>query len=353
MPAGLAGTDRMKSALSAPELPVAPDTGGSTDDDLDALADQLNGSPPPRQSRTSKQQQELPADDDTNEPQFPSIDDEGDEPEDSLDDAVETDDDDGDDDAQREALAEAYGIDVSQLAGFSTAKDAENALALMDQRFAADAGLEDDYQEPVPRRGQQQPQQFTPAELEQLALELDEWEATEPSHKNFTAVQKSHNAVLQEVGFLRQALGQIYHQQLERERQSRVSEFNSTLDRMKSPLFGAGSKLTPLQQRNRAKLSQDINAFAAGRQQLGQPLPAMAQLVDRVTAFSFRNQLAKQQQRTQQQPTNGRSPRPKLGNPGRGKSRKDNGRAEDWDGDFEDNPALHKLYQQFQETSGG
>lgn len=350
MPAGLAASDRIKDAISAPSLPVAPDSGGSTDEDLDALADQLSSGRREPPARHTKQ----PPEDDAgaHEPQFPSFDDAGDEPEEPIDDAAETDDGDGDDDAaQREALAELYDIDVSQLAGFTSAKDAEAALALLDQRSALPSEADDQYYEPAPQQRGQQPQQYTPAELEQLALELDEWEETEPSRKNFTAVQKSHNAILQEVTFLRSAIGTMYREQLNRERQQRVSDFHSTVDRMKSPLFGASSKMTPLQQRNRAKLAQDVDTFVAGRQQQRLAVPSMQQLVDRVTAFSFRNAVAKQQTRTQQQ--NGRPGRPQLGSPGRGKSRKDNGRMEDWDGEFEDNPALHKLYANLQEASGG
>lgn len=366
MAVGMSGGNTIKQAINAPELPVADDD-LSTDEGLDALANEFESSPPPRRSppKQSRSAGKSSASDNT-KPKFPSYDDlddsdqEFDEP--SLDDAADSDvgdDDETDDEAERQALADAYGLDVEQLSGFSTAKDAEAALALMDAQFSAAQRQQQGNQQqwdPQWQPVQQQPTQQQPAQqqiaaqLAELELQLEEWDKDDPLAKNFSAIKGAINPMVKEVQFLRQAVVAMYRESAQREQAQREQQFHATLDRLNPKLFGTVDKATPLQRRYRERMAEEFNILEAGYASNGRQIPPMEDLIGRVMRSAFANQLAKDQRNQPQ--SNGKPGRPRLGTPGRGRSRKDSGRGTDWDGEFEDNPVLHRLYDQFAEASG-
>lgn len=349
----MASGSKLKEAL---EEPIEEEL--STDDELDALADQYDKQLEKQQTRS---QPKSSYEDDTDDT-LPPLD----ESDDSLSgDAAGGDageDDETDDAALRQKLADAYGLDVGQLAGFTSAKDAEAVLALLDAQFSAAArqGYRQQWEQQPPPPQPQPPmqqqaaaQQQIAAQLAEIELLLDDLDKDDPLHKNFSAIKGAINPMVREVQFLREAVVAMYRETAQREQLQREQTFHATLDRVNPRLFGTAEKSTPLQRRYRERLIEeynDIEIAAFNRaQRLGTAVPPMEKLIEKAMRSAFANQLAKDN-RTQQQ-TNGR-PRPRLGTPGRGRSRKEGDRAIDFDGEIEDNPVLHRLFKQMEEANG-
>ena len=274
------------------------------------------------------------------------------------DDAAATEGDEGSTDAERDAadrqsLADAYGVPVEQLQGFSSVKDAERALALWDaqQQHAFLAGQEQGQQQAT---AAPQQQQQPPAEEQSLAIELslDEWDPEEPTHKNFTAIKKSLDASEQRVQRLEAVLGGMLYERRTQEISERGNHFNNTLDEWDTERYGKLATATPVQRANREKLSQAINQRVSGILANGGQMPTIAQmkeqLIEREDRALFFDQIEKERaKKQQQQKPNGR---PRLGAPGRGQSRDAAAKEQEWKGEFEDNPNLHKLYHELEEA---
>jgi hypothetical protein len=258
-----------------------------------------------------------------------------------------------DDFDQRRELAEVYGVNVEQLAGFATAKDAEKALVELDRlaftgQLAQQAG-QPNPQAPPDGDGETE---LTPEQARDLGLDLSEWSEDEPIRKNLSVLEQQF---LKQQALLQQAIARLDSAEIERQQQviqHRITTFHSTLDSLDESLYGKSGDATPQQMINRNYLQSQVAQAAQALEMQGIPVPQdVARFVTRVHRNLFGGRSNAQHAAASQKPP--AKPRPQLGAPGRSQPRTKHpsGSITDFKGDPRENPRVHELYEQLAEKS--
>jgi hypothetical protein len=260
--------------------------------------------------------------------------------------------------AHRQRLAATYGVPVEHLAGFSSAKDAEQALALRDEMFFGG-------RQPAERPpGEQQPAEpgksLSPEQQERkdLGLDYSEWEDGEPIKKNLSTIEKSVLDLQQQLQQSNERLQFLQAEQHRRESAERAQVFHHTLESVDPDLYGTGSELTPEQSAMREFVAAKVEQYAAQfEQQYGFLPPDTAGFTRRVTQHLRLGKPATDTQAAPEQPPapKAAAPRAQLGPPGRAQPRakSSSGKLEDFDGDPRDNPKLHEFYEELLARNAG
>lgn len=230
----------------------------------------------------------------------------------------------GDDAADRRRLAAEYGVSVEQLAGFTSVKDAAEALRLRDLELFNGNGRQPQGQQPPPAEPPAKPADGQPtAEQRQLAkklgFDLSEWEEDESVRKNFELVEA---AIAERDGTLTQLQERIQAIEFEasqRETAQRVQVFHQTLDGLNPERYGTAESQTPEQSAMRAYLAQQVEIAADNLEAQGiQPPRDVAAFTRRVERAIFGAAPKANNARAAEEPKpTPTPPRPQLGPPGR------------------------------------
>jgi hypothetical protein len=261
--------------------------------------------------------------------------------------------------AVRQQLVKQYGLQsVEQLANFTSARDAAEALALQDRQFF-DSLLS------KPQGQQQQPPATKPAEqltpeqqaLKNLGLDYSEWDEKEPLRQNLSKVEQ---AILERdavIGKLAERLQAVEDANDSRETAQRSQLFHQTLDSIDPEQFGSSGKLSPAQTLLRQKFEELVGEFGDRyKSEYGEyprDIPGFTQRVARAYGFGIQPANKQPAAKTQPPAPAATPPRAQLGPPGRGtpRAKSSSRKASDFQGDPRDNPVLHELFDELAERS--
>lgn len=185
-------------------------------------------------------------------------------------------------------LAERYDVDVESLKQFSTVKDAENALALLDkhrlQMPQQDAAMDSLNPSTVPLD-------------DEPSLDLGELDKDDPLAKVLIAQHEKANQKIKQV---REELAAFRSLQQQQQAQQVLAHANSVLDKLASERYGDSSqKLSPVQERNRTRTLKDAMLFAAAKQGAGEKVD-LEKIIQRTDRAEFAIAIAKEQAKKKQ-----------------------------------------------------